>query len=226
MKRRARAIAFGCAALLCAGLAAAMTGGYREDIQSELGPLRPVVVASARIPAGRPIAAKEVDDLLEVRRIPERFAPVGALALAQQAAGRAPATAIPAGAYILAGQLRDPGHGREHDRPARLGPGRRPVEVSVTGAEALAAGGGDPIGTLVDVIVTTEPGPGGGRGRTYVAASGVRLLDLSQSDHPESSGYSAATPSAWTATLGLTRAQALRLIQAENFARGVRLIAS
>jgi len=226
MRRRVRAIVFGCAALLCAGLAAAMTGGYREDIQSELGPLQPVVVATARIPAGRPIAAKEVENLLEVRRIPERFAPVGALAVPAQAAGRAPATAIPAGAYLLAGQLRTPVRANDHDRPSPLGPGRRPVEIAVTGAEALGAGGGDPIGARVDVIVTTEPGPGGGHGRTYVAASGVRLLALSQSDAGDSSDYSAAASNSWTATLALSRAQALRLIQAENFARGVRLIAS
>jgi Flp pilus assembly protein CpaB len=226
MRRRVRAIAFGCAALLCAGLAAAMTGGYREDIQSELGPLRPVVVAKARIPAGHAIAAKDVENLLEVRRIPERFAPVGALAIPQQATARAPATAIPAGSYVLAGQLREPKRGDHHDRPARLGPGRKPVEISVTGAEALGAGGADPVGARVDVIVTTEPEPGGDNGRTYIAASGVRLVDLSQSDAGGGSDYSAATPSSWTATLALTRAQALRLIQAENFARGVRLIAS
>ena len=227
MKRRVRAIAFGCAALACAGLAAAMTGGYREDIESELGPLRPVVVATARIPAGRPIAAKDVDDLLEVRRIPARFAPAGALALPEQAAGRAPATGIPAGSYVLAAQLRDPGtNSRRHDRTARLGPGRTPVEISVTGAEALAAGGGDPVGARVDVIVTSEPGPGNGHGRTYVAARGVRLLTLSQSSGGGSSDYSATSASSWTATLALTREQALRLIQAENFARGVRLIAS
>jgi Flp pilus assembly protein CpaB len=226
MKRRVRAIAFGCAALLCAGLAAAMTGGYREDIQSELGPLQPVVVATARIPAGHAIAAKEVENLLEVRRIPERFAPVGALAIPQQAAGRAPGTAIPAGSYVLAGQLREPSRGHHHDRPARLGPGRRPVEISVTGAEALGAGGGDPIGARVDVIVTTEPGPGGGHGRTYVAASGVRLLDLADSADGDGADYAESASSSWTATLALTRRQALRLIQAENFARGVRLIAS
>jgi Flp pilus assembly protein CpaB len=226
MRRRVRAIAFGCAALLCAGLAAAMTGGYREDIQSELGPLRPVVVATARIPAGHAIAAKDVENLLEVRRIPERFAPVGALAIPQQAAGRAPATPIPAGSYVLVGQLHEPKSSRKRDRPARLGPGRKPVEISVTGAEALGAGRADPIGARVDVIVTTEPGPGGGRGRTYVAASGVRLLDLSQSDAGDAPDYSPSTSSSWTATLALTRRQALRLIQAENFARGVRLIAS
>lgn len=227
MKRRVRAIAFGCAALVCAGLAAAMTGGYRQDIQSELGPLRPVVVATARIPAGRTIAAKDVGDLLEVRRVPERFAPAGALALPDEAAGRAPATGIPAGSYVLAAQLRDPrGGGRRHDLPARVGPGRTPVEISVTGAEALAADGGDPVGARVDVIVTSEPGPGGGHGRTYVAARSVRLLALSQSGGGHSSDYPAASAPSWTATLALTRAQALDLIQAENFARGLRLIAS
>jgi len=226
VKRRARAIAFGCAALLCAGLAAAMTGGYREDIEGELGPLRPVVVATARIPAGHPIAAKDVKNLLEVRRIPERFAPAGALAIPEQAAGRAPAAAVPAGSYVLAAQLRAPKANPHGDQPAQVGPGRKPVEISVTGAEALGAGGGDPIGSCVDVIVTTEPGPGGGHGRTYVAASGVRLLDLSQSDAGDGPDYSASTVSSWTATLALTHPEALRLIQAENFARGVRLIAT
>jgi Flp pilus assembly protein CpaB len=226
MKRRVRAIAFGSAALICAGLAAAMTGGYREDIQGELGPLRPVVVATARIPAGHRIAAEDVGKLLEVRRIPDRFAPVGALALPNQAAGRAPAIGIPASSYVLAGQLRDPGRAKHDGGPARLGPGREPVEISVTGAEALGAGGGDPIGARVDVIVTTEPDAGGGHGRTYVAARGVRLLALSQSGDGESSDYSATGADSWLATLALTRAQALRLIQAENFARGVRLIAS
>jgi Flp pilus assembly protein CpaB len=225
MKRRVRAIAFGCAALLCAGLAAAMTGGYRRDIQSELGPLRPVVVATARLPAGRPIAAGDVDDLLEVRRIPERFAPAGALAIPEQAAGRAPATGIPAGSYLLAAELREPGGSEpRHDHAARLGAGRSPVEISVTGAEALAAGGGDPVGARVDVIVTSESGPGRGQGRTYVAARGVRLLALSRSG--EAASYPAASAPSWTATLALTRAQALHLIQAESFARGVRLIAS
>lgn len=225
MRRRVRAIAFGGAALACAALAAAMTGGYREDIQSELGPLRSVVVASARIPAHRPIPAKDVERLLEVRRVPARFAPSGALALPAQAAGRVPATAIPAGSYVLAAQLRASG-GRQAPQPrAGLGPGRRPVEISVTGAEALAAGGGDPIGARVDVVVTTEPGPSG-RGRTYVAAQRVRLLALSQSGDGSGPDYPTSDADPWTATLALTRKQALRLIQAENFAHGVRLISS
>jgi Flp pilus assembly protein CpaB len=203
-----------------------MTGGYRSDVQSELGPLRSVVVATARIPTDQEIPAKQVDKLLETRRVPARFAPPGALSEPEQAAGRAPAAAIPVGSYVLASQLREPGTGRERPTDhARIAPGRKPVEITVTGAEALAASGQDPVGTRVDVVVTTEPGPGGGSGRTYVAARDVRLLALSQAGDSSASDYAPSDGDQWTATLALTRAEALKLIQAENFARGVRLIA-
>jgi Flp pilus assembly protein CpaB len=227
MRRRARAIAFGSAALACAGLAAAMAGRYRSDIQSELGPLRSVVVATARIPAHNAIPAKDVDRLLATRRVPARFAPPGVLSAPGQAAGRAPAAAIPAGSYVIAAQLRAPGGGRRRPpEDARAGPGRKPVEITVTGAEALAAVGLDPAGTRVDVIVTTEPGPGGGSGRTYVAAENVMLLGLSHSGEAAAGDYAPADGDQWRATLALRRPQALRLIQAESFARGIRLIAA
>jgi Flp pilus assembly protein CpaB len=223
MRRRARAIAFGCAALACAGLAAAMTGGYRGDVRSELGPLRSVVVARARIPAHEAIRADDVPKLLEVRRVPDRFAPAGALAIPTQAIGRAAAVAIPPGSYVLAAQLRAPRPDKGDSGGVSVGRGRDPVEIAVSGAEALAAGGRDPEGQRVDVVVTTEPGPGGGSGRTYVAAAKVKLIALSQSGADSASDYAPPSPD-WTATLALTRPQALRLIQAENFARGVRLI--
>lgn len=226
MSRRTRAIAFGCAALVCAGLAAAMAGGYRSDVQSELGPLRSVVVATARLPAHRAIPAKDVDKLLETRRVPARFAPPGTLSAPEQAAGRAPTGAIPVGSYVLASQLREPGAGpRSSANHARIAPGRRPVEITVTGAEALAAAGEDPVGTRVDVVVTTESGPGGGSGRTYVAAKDVKVLALSQAGDAGPSDFAPSDGDQWTATLALTKAQALRLIQAESFARGIRLIA-
>jgi Flp pilus assembly protein CpaB len=226
MKRRTRAIAFACAALMCAGLAAAMAGGYRQDVQSELGPLRPVVVATARIPAHQAIAPIDVDKLLETRRVPARFAPAGALSAPEQAAGRVAAAALPAGSYVLASQLREPkARDQRSTEDARIAPGRKPVEITVAGAEALAAGGKDPVGTRVDVVVTTEPSPGGGSGRTYVAAKDVKLLGLSQGGNAAADDYPPTDGDQWTATLALTKQQALRLIQAENFARGVRLIA-
>jgi len=225
VSRRARAAAFACAALACAGLAAAVAGGYRADLESQLGPLQSVVVARARVPPGRPLRAAQVHRLLEVRRVPQRFAPADSLADPRQAVGQAPAAAIPAGGYVVAGQLRSPhqpARGGEHG--SDLSAGRKPVQIAVSGAEALAAAGGSPAGTSVDVIVTTEPGPGGGAGRTYVAAEGVRLLTLTQPADGTSGDLSGLGAEGWTATLAVTKPQALRLIEAENFARQLRLI--
>jgi pilus assembly protein CpaB len=160
--------------------------------------------------------------LLEVRRVPARFVPAGTLTAPEQAIGREAAARIPVGAYVLSAQLRAAGRPPRRSAGAPLRGGLKPVEIAVTGAEALAAAGRNPESARVDVVVTTEPGPGGGSGRTYVAARGVELLSLTQ----EGDGGTAGLPGAngWNATLGLTRAQALRLIQAENFARQVRLI--
>ena len=227
IRRRARAIAFACAALACAGIAASVAGGYRTDLESQLGPLRSVVVARGVLPLNRPLRPRDAGRLLEVRRIPERFAPAGALAAPEQAIGRAPAVRIPAGAYVLAAELEDPGKRPHKDHRRHLGAGREPVEIPVSGAEALAASGRDPEGGRVEVVVTTEPGPGGGSGRTYVAAENVGLIALRQGgDASGADGIPGPGSGTWTATLALTRPEALRLIQAENFARQVRLIAA
>ena len=144
--------------------------------------------------------------------MPVRFAPPAALAAPAEALGLAPVVAVPAGSYLLATQLRSPRAGRGG---ARLGRGRRPVEIVVGGAGALSAFGAQPVGSRVDVVVTTEP-DGAGEGRSYVAAPGVPLLALG----PGGEGG----PGEANATLGLTRRQALRLIEAESFARRVTVI--
>jgi Flp pilus assembly protein CpaB len=226
VSRRARAIGFGSAAVLCAVMAAAIASGYSGRVAGQFGLLRPVVVATSELPAHETLRATDADRLLEVRRVPARFVPPNALTAPGAAVGLAPAAPIPTGSYVLAEQLRAPGsNARREQRPA-AGPGRQPVEVAVTGAEALAASGHDPTGMRVDVVVTTEPGPGGGEGHTYVAAGGVRLLALAEGTTGDDADDPLATAAAWTATLALTRPQALRLIQAEAFARSVRLIAA
>lgn len=213
MSRRARAIAFGVAALLAAVLAGTIADGYGESVARGYGALRPVVVAVAPLSAGAPLDPTAVEDHLEVRQVPTRFAPAGALRDPAEAIGLAPTAAIPAGAYLLAAQLRPPHSGRSGPL---LGAGRRPVQIAVTGAAALAVGGADPVGTRVDVVVTAEP-TGGGAGRTYVAAAAVPLLGLGAGPEGEMAGIAEAT-------LGLTRAQALRLIAAESFARQVTVM--
>jgi Flp pilus assembly protein CpaB len=214
MSRRRRALGFLALALLAAGAAAAIADGYGTRIADRYGPLRPVVVAAADLPGGRPIGQPDVA-ALSVRRVPERFVPSGALASPTEALGLVPAAPVPAGSYLLAGQLHVPR--RRPRRARRLGEGRRPVEISVSGADALLSGGPAAPGERVDVVVTGEPGPLGG-GRAYVAAAAVPLLALRPAGEGPGPGGVAA------ATLGLTRGQALRLIAAESFARKVTLL--
>jgi Flp pilus assembly protein CpaB len=213
MSRRGRALAFLAGALLAAGLAALIADAYGSRLASGYGPLRPVVVLAAELRAGRAVGPEEIAAALEVRRVPARFVPPGALTAPGDVLGLAPTATLPAGSYLLATQLRPP---RRRSSP-RLGGDRRPVEISVSGAAALLAAGPAPTGRRVDVVVTTEPS-GPGPGRTYVAAAGVPLIALGPgADGPGPGGLSAAT-------LALTRRQALRLIAAESFARKLTLM--
>lgn len=213
MSRRARAISFGLAALVAAVIAGTIADGYGDSVARGYGALRPVVVAAAELPAGKALDPTAAETALEVRQVPARFVPLGALRDPVEALGLVPAAAIPSGAYLLAAQLRPP----RSDAPGpRLAGGRRPVQIAVSGAAALAVGGADPIGSRVDVVVTSEP-TGAGSGHTYVAAAGVPLLGLGAGPEGEASGTAEAT-------LGLTRPQALRLIAAESFARQVTVM--
>jgi Flp pilus assembly protein CpaB len=222
VSRRARAVAFAAAAALCAGLAASATGGPGTDPTEQIGELRDVVVATDALPARQTLSEGVIRRALELRRVPERFVPPDALSSPTEALGRSPAVPITAGGYLLGSQLER--RGAERERPQRLEEGRRPVEIGVQGAGALGAGPGGP-GRRVDVVVTSEPGPGGGAGRTYVAASGVALIELRPAQRSAPDDVLAGPAAdAWVATLALSRAQALRLIHAESFARSVRLI--
>lgn len=213
--RRVRAAAFLLLALLAAALAAGIADRYGSSVARGYGPLRSVAIVVRELQPGRPLRPVEMSEALESRRVPARFVPPAALAGPEEALGLEPAAAIPAGSYLLATQLRPPGRGGPE--PTSLGPRRHPVEISVSGAEALLATGPTSRQARVDVVVTSEPS-GGGRGRTYVAATGVPLLGLGPgADGPGPGGVA-------TATLGLTRHQALRLIAAESFARKLTLL--
>ena len=212
MSRRARALAFLGAALLCAGLAATVAGSYRSRLEARYGPLRPVVVATSELAAGQPIEAGTARSALAVRRVPARFVPPGALTRPGDALGRAPGATIPAGSYLLGAQLPFPRPLR-HRRPG-VAAGLRPVQVAVAGAEALTIGAADPEGRRVDVVVSRQ----GGLGRSAsarIAAARVKLLALTQPAGP-------GEP--WNATLAVTEQQALSLIAAQSAGREIRLL--
>ncbi|HET6571281.1 MAG TPA: SAF domain-containing protein [Solirubrobacterales bacterium] len=213
MSRRRRALLFLLAALLAAAAAATIADGYGAGSNRGYGPLRPVVVVERALAPGRRLGAAAVASSLALRRVPLRFVPPGALAAPQEALGLIARAPLPAGSYLLGAQL---GVARKERGRGRLGRGRRPVEIAVSGAGALLATGPSPAGSKVDVVVTSEPG-GSGPGRTYVAAPRVPLLALRP-------GEEEAGPQLAEATLGLTRREALRLIAAESFARRVTLL--
>lgn len=218
MSSRARALGFGALAILCAVASASIASGYRDNVDAQLGELRSVVVVSETLEPGRPLDRGVIRRALELRDVPVRFAPPDALSDPDEAEERRPLATIPAGSYLLASHLRLPRSGGAGP-PAELGGGLHPVEITVTGAGALASAGGA-VTARVDVVVAAEPVTGG-RARVHVAAEGVRLIGLEPAGPEDDASVGGDS---WNATLALDRPQALKLIEAENFAREVRLI--
>mgnify|MGYP002632828306 CR=1 FL=1 len=210
MNRRRRAIAFGLLAALSALLAIGIVNGYSKSVEESYGELRAVVVVTGPIEAGQRFSPAIVASRLETRLVPRRFSPAGSIADARRAAGLEAAAPLLVGSYLTVNLLRrkqkeGPGG------PLKTANGRHAVELSVSGAGALGNGG------RVDVLVTSEPvrGPSG---QTYVAARAVPLLAVGQT------GASAAGVDLTTVTLGLSRDQAVDLVQAQSFARRLTVI--
>lgn len=212
MKRRIRAALFFGLAAAAGLMGASITSGYRDGALAEFGPLRPVVVAAKPLAEGRTLTPALARRRLTIVRVPDRFVPDGAAVVPEHLIGLRPRGDLPAGTYLGASLFRSPDRGVTA-RPHLAG-GRQPVEIMVAGASALSAAG--PV-KQVDVIVTSEPTASSVTARAYVAASAVPLLSLSP---PRRDGEPA------TAVLGLRRSQALRLIRAESYARGIRLVPS
>jgi len=212
VSRRRRAAFFLVAAVICALLAAMVANRYRSRVEARYGPLRPVLVATAELPAGEAIAVDRVESALAVRRVPASFVPPGALASPAEAMGRAPSATIPSGSYVLGAQLAVP-RPREPRAPGVVD-GLRPVEVAVAGAEALTVGDGSPEGSRVDVVVARQAGLGRSA-QARIAATGVRLLALRSPAGPGEG---------WSATLAVTEQQALALIGAQSAGREIRLL--
>lgn len=215
MSRRRRALGFLLLSFIAAAGAAAIADGYGASAVRGYGPLRPVVVVGTGVAAGRHLGPREIASALTVRRVPSRFAPPGALASPAEALGFFARTPLSPGSYLLGAQLGVVRKGKAE--PRSLGGDRRPVEIVVSGADALLTSGRGPTGSKVDVVVTNEP-VGVGPGRTYVAAAQVPLLALRPGPEGPGPGTNAS------ATLGLTKRQALRMIAAESFAREITLL--
>jgi pilus assembly protein CpaB len=205
-------------ATACGGLAASQVQTRSREVERQVGPLVPVVVARADMPAG----AKLTPERLAVRQVPERFAPRDALASAEQALGLRLAGPLAAGGYLTDGVLAERGQpgGDDASGPAPIRRGQRSVEVAVAGGEATADAAP---GTRVDVLVTTESRSGAGR--TYLALQDVELLSARPAeDASGGSGDGAAARATTLATLRVTLREAVYLTAAQSFARELRLL--
>ena len=195
VSRRGRAAAFLIVSLLAAVAAAAIADGYGERVARGYGKLRPVLVAAGELrageevdPAGRRRSSRCGGCRSGSRRPPpwpgrrKRWA-----WRPRSRSRRAPTCSQPSC-----------GLPRSREAGARLGRGRRPVEIVVSGAGALSALGAQPVGSRVDVVVTTEPS---GAGAAAPTSPRRRCRCWPSGPGPEGGSGEA------TATLGLTRSR-------------------
>lgn len=207
MNRRRRLLATAGAAAVAALTGTVMVTGYTQSVTDRFGSLRPVVVTTEPIKEGERLGPEILRASTEVRRIPSRFVPSGALSFPSGAIGLEAAIGLPPGAYLASAMLRPPGRPEPGSR-VRSTAGLHPVEVTVQGAGAIPARGG-----RFDVLVTPL---GDGRvGRTRVVSRSAAIVSRSPGDPSETGTTSARV------TLAVSRSQAISLIDAE--ARGERL---
>lgn len=210
MSRGRRAALLAGLALVLGGVAASDVARREAELERRLGPLVPVLVTRAPLPAGRAVDLRS----LAMRQVPARFAPAGALADPADAAGLVAAAALPAGAVLGPGAVRDP---RAGGGAAGVRPGERVATVVAKGPRrGVEAGSG------VDVLVTRDE-RGGRGGRTELALQDVEVLDAraAASDPGDTRGEPGRTIEA---DLRVTLRQAVFLAAAQSFAREIRLL--
>jgi Flp pilus assembly protein CpaB len=115
------------------GLAAVRVSEREQAIDSQLRPLVPVLFTAASLKAGQQLDSAR----LEVRMVPRRWAPRGALDSAAGLSAMLAAVSLPSGAVLGPGSWRQ----KNSDAVAGLGQGERAVPVvAVAPIEQLAPG--------------------------------------------------------------------------------------
>jgi len=204
-RRRRAAVLLGLA-LVLGGLAAADVGRRESALRAHLGAPVDVVVARADLEQGRRIAAAD----LALRRVPARYAPVGAASVPELLVGERLAAPVPRGGFLgTASIASEPDVARP---PVRRG--ERAVEVVALGARSLVV-----TGARVDVLVTRD-GEGATAAGTELALENVEVLAARAAPPAarDASGERVA------ATLRVSVDDAVYLAAAQSFARELRLL--
>jgi pilus assembly protein CpaB len=197
MSRRRRAALLLGLALALGALAASDVARREAALREQVGPAVEVLVARTSLTAGRRVEPGQ----LAVRRVPERFAPVGGPAVPELIVGRRLAVAVPAGAPLAEHLL---------ERPTvtgpLVGPGERAAEVVARASPELVVAG-----SRVDVVVTREE-------QTALALEDVEVLAAQPVRAAE------GTSPHVSATLRVTVRQAVYLAAAASYAAEIRLL--
>jgi pilus assembly protein CpaB len=206
VSRRRRAFVLLGLALVLGALAASDVARREAAVREQLGPVVPVVVARGDLAAGRAVAAGD----LALRRVPARYAPVGAATMPETLIGRRLAAPVPRGGYVGASQLVS-----EADV---AGP---PVRRGERAAEVVGLGAPDLVvpGARVDVLVTRD-GEDGAAASTELALEDVEVLAA----RPAGPAAGDEGGKRVAATLRVTVRDAVYLAAAQSFAREVRLL--
>jgi pilus assembly protein CpaB len=193
-------------ALVLGGLAAGDVARRESAVRAQLGPAVEVVVARTEIAAGERVGAGD----LALRRVPARYAPVGAATVPETLIGRRLAAPVRRGGYVGEALI-------EADR-AVAGPpvrrGERAADVVAVGTPALVVPG-----ARVDVLVTRD-GEGGAPARTELALEDVEVLAARAA--PGAARDEGAERVA--ARLRVSVRDAVYLAAAQSFARELRLL--
>jgi pilus assembly protein CpaB len=207
MSRRRRAAALLGLATVLGGLAASDVARREAAVRARLGPLVPVVVAGADLPAGRKLGLRD----LAVRAVPARYAPAGAAAAPEALVGGQLATPVPRGGVLGAHQLAAD--------DAVAGP---PVEPGERAAEVVGLGAPDLVvpGARVDVLVTRDGDGGAAAAGAELALEDVEVLAA----RPAPAGARDDGAERVAATLRVTVRDAVYLAAAQSFARELRLL--
>lgn len=216
MTPRRRALLLGGLALLLGGLAAHNVAGREAALERRVGGLVDVVVTREPIDAGLPVRA----DALAVRRVPQRFAPDGAIATPDALAGLRASVDIAAGSDVTTGMV---GDGRSQSAPGPpIRGGERVAQLVALGSPELVTAG-----SRVDILVTPEPEPDEA-GSALLALENVEVLAAAaaQDEASQMSGKAGKpSPGARVAvSLRVTLRQAVYLAAAQDFARELRLL--
>lgn len=219
MSRRRRALALAVLSVMLGTLAASEVAGREAALDRRVGPTVAIVVARTDLPVGAVLGPR----VLAIRRLPARFAPVGAFSRPAQLAGLTAAVPITAGTDLAGALVRDPDavaleQAGSDGGLGALHAGERVAEVVARGDARLLRAG-----SRIDLLVTRETADGSGG--TTLALEDAEVLSAAAVEAVDDGSKDADGAAPRVAlSLRVSLREAVALAAAQNFAKELRVL--